>query len=358
MLFKKKTPPIFYGSNFMYWKHRMQIFVKSIDYDFWMIIENGFHLPRIDINGIARIKLFSDWLAHDAHLFDLNAKAINLLFSALHVEISQKFSSFDFANDIWKCLVTLFEGTNEDGLVTTWSKKEISYMEKKEESGILETCLMVKSHEVSSISSTCYDKLQLDFDKLTRKYTKLKTFLKEVYHEFNEIIVEKESLENKLDDILKEKEELENEIDSLKDKNDLENSHFDYNVLLEEFSDLTSKYDSLKTFCKNLSNEFDEIINEKDILQNEYDALEEKSNEEVRKLKSEINDLKTSLSRMPKILNCHYCNHIGHISISCLLRRSHHSNAKNVKQIWVRKDRNVLTISHVDKPKLVWVPKT
>ena len=99
----------------------MRIFVQSMDYDLWMIIENGFHLPRVDIDGISRVKSFSDWNVRDALNYDLNAKAISLLYSALHIDIAKKFSSFDCANDIWRCLVFLFEGSN-DGLDYTLIK--------------------------------------------------------------------------------------------------------------------------------------------------------------------------------------------------------------------------------------------
>ena len=34
-------PPFFNGSDFNYWKSRMDCFLKSINYDIWYIVMNG-----------------------------------------------------------------------------------------------------------------------------------------------------------------------------------------------------------------------------------------------------------------------------------------------------------------------------
>ena len=35
-------PPFFDGTNYNYWKCRMQIYIKSIDLDLWDIVVNGY----------------------------------------------------------------------------------------------------------------------------------------------------------------------------------------------------------------------------------------------------------------------------------------------------------------------------
>ena len=47
-----KTPG-FNGNHYTYWKQKMKDFVKATDIDMWDIVENGYELPKILIDGIA-----------------------------------------------------------------------------------------------------------------------------------------------------------------------------------------------------------------------------------------------------------------------------------------------------------------
>ena len=38
-------PPLFNGSDYNYWKARMTIYLQSIDYSLWEVIENGPYVP-------------------------------------------------------------------------------------------------------------------------------------------------------------------------------------------------------------------------------------------------------------------------------------------------------------------------
>ena len=39
-------PPLFFGSNYNYWKIRMRIYIQDNDYVCWIIIENGPIIPH------------------------------------------------------------------------------------------------------------------------------------------------------------------------------------------------------------------------------------------------------------------------------------------------------------------------
>ena len=63
--------PIFNGMDYTYWKTRMRIFLISMDFELWNIVENEFSkysLPMIDWNELEK------------KTFALNAKAMNALF--------------------------------------------------------------------------------------------------------------------------------------------------------------------------------------------------------------------------------------------------------------------------------------
>ena len=58
-------PPLFNGTSFAYWKNRMRIYIQSIDYDLWMTIQNGPHIPRKPVYVIETARPYSEWLAGD-----------------------------------------------------------------------------------------------------------------------------------------------------------------------------------------------------------------------------------------------------------------------------------------------------
>ena len=60
--------PLFNGSNYIYWKAHMHIFIQALDYDMWSIIINRPHTLTIIVNGIASPKLEKDWNEMDKKL--------------------------------------------------------------------------------------------------------------------------------------------------------------------------------------------------------------------------------------------------------------------------------------------------
>ena len=42
-------PPLFRGTNFLYWKILMQMFIKTEDYELWNIVTKGPYIPQITI---------------------------------------------------------------------------------------------------------------------------------------------------------------------------------------------------------------------------------------------------------------------------------------------------------------------
>ena len=67
----------FDGNNYTYWKCRMIIYLKSINFKLWDIIINGF--PKND-------KPYSEWSEEDKRLATLNAKGLNILVCAVNQE--------------------------------------------------------------------------------------------------------------------------------------------------------------------------------------------------------------------------------------------------------------------------------
>ena len=69
-----QRPPLFDGSNYNYWKCRMRIYLQSISYDLWNIVETPFVKPTTP---------FNEWTLVEKTNANLDSKAMNALFCAM-----------------------------------------------------------------------------------------------------------------------------------------------------------------------------------------------------------------------------------------------------------------------------------
>ena len=76
-------PPMFNGSDYAYWKARMKIYLVSVDYDVWDIIDTGYTPLTEIVNGIVTPKRKSRWDANEKKLYSIDSKAMNALICAL-----------------------------------------------------------------------------------------------------------------------------------------------------------------------------------------------------------------------------------------------------------------------------------
>ena len=96
-------PPLFNGSDYTYWKTRMRIFLISMDFELWTIVENEFQKSSLPM---------SKWNESEKKVFALNAKAMNALFCALDKNEFNHVSICDSAFDIWRTLEVTHEDTS------------------------------------------------------------------------------------------------------------------------------------------------------------------------------------------------------------------------------------------------------
>ena len=67
-------PSMFNGTDYIYWNTRMKIFLISMDFELWNVVENSFQKSSLTMN---------DWNELKKKTFTLNAKAMNALFCVL-----------------------------------------------------------------------------------------------------------------------------------------------------------------------------------------------------------------------------------------------------------------------------------
>lgn len=106
-------PPFFNGSDYSYWKTRMNIFLQSIDYDLWYIVLEGPFVPTKIVDGISHPKEPKEYNEDDKKKLSLNAKAINMLYCALDKNEFNRISTCSSAKEIWHKLEVTHEGTSQ-----------------------------------------------------------------------------------------------------------------------------------------------------------------------------------------------------------------------------------------------------
>ena len=86
-------PPHFNGTNYIYQKARMRIFIQAQDYDMWNAIIRGPHTLTMIVDGMFIPKFKKDWDKYDKKQTQLNAKAMNVLYCALDANEFNRIST-------------------------------------------------------------------------------------------------------------------------------------------------------------------------------------------------------------------------------------------------------------------------
>ena len=97
------TPPLLNDHIYSHRKCRMKIFLQSIDFDLWYIVNNRYaSKPKFE------------WDKSDMYNFSLNIRAMKLLYQALENNVLYNMiSSCTSAYDIWLCLENVHNATNQ-----------------------------------------------------------------------------------------------------------------------------------------------------------------------------------------------------------------------------------------------------
>ena len=112
------NPPQFDGNNYDYWKVRMTSYLKALSRKLWRIINDGYVI------------------LDEKNLTALDDQAVNVLFSALDVSEFNRVKGLTNANEIWKKLMEIHEGTSsvKEAKLYVLKGKFSEFAIKKEES--------------------------------------------------------------------------------------------------------------------------------------------------------------------------------------------------------------------------------
>ena len=96
-------PPFFDGTDYPYWKKRMEIYLSTLDFEILSIIEDGYSLPT---------KPKSEQTREEKSQFSLNGRTMNILYCALDRSEFNRISGCESAKAIWDMLEITHEGTS------------------------------------------------------------------------------------------------------------------------------------------------------------------------------------------------------------------------------------------------------
>ena len=95
-------PPIFDGTNFVYWKVRVTAYLQSLSTEVWDIIDTGYTFPSATPTDPAEKKKY-----------ETNAKGVNTLLGCLSQSEFVKVMQYKSAKEIWDQIVLSYEGVEQ-----------------------------------------------------------------------------------------------------------------------------------------------------------------------------------------------------------------------------------------------------
>jgi len=109
-------PPLLDGTNYDYWKSRMEAFLKSIDSKTWKAVLIGWEPPVLqdkDGKKLEELKPESEWSKEEDELALGNSKALNALFNGVDKNMFRLIKRCKVAKEAWEILITTQEGTSK-----------------------------------------------------------------------------------------------------------------------------------------------------------------------------------------------------------------------------------------------------
>lgn len=91
----------------------MKIYLQSIDYCLWEVVQNSPFVPTKTVDGKTVPKEPKEWSDDNKNNLSLNARAINILYCALDKDEFNRISSCKSAQSIWHTVEVGHEGTNQ-----------------------------------------------------------------------------------------------------------------------------------------------------------------------------------------------------------------------------------------------------
>ncbi|GKB20545.1 zf-CCHC domain-containing protein [Tanacetum coccineum] len=109
-----QRPPLFEANCFIYWKNRLETYVKSKDIDLWYIIAYGDYKPTLkDKDGKDVVTPYEKLDENQKKMLSKNNEAKMVLYNALPKKEYERIFMCDTAQNIWDSLITTHQALDE-----------------------------------------------------------------------------------------------------------------------------------------------------------------------------------------------------------------------------------------------------
>ncbi|VFQ95108.1 unnamed protein product [Cuscuta campestris] len=152
-------PPLSDGTNYTYWKERMRIYIRSTNFQLWLVIKNGEEVPMKKVEDKLIPKTEDEFDAEDIKKVENYAKAINMLYCAVNPDDYRKISCCSTAKEMWDKLEVTYEGTDQV------REAKIDFLTQEYE------MFRLKEHEKFDDMFNRFSKIVNDLHALKRTYT-------------------------------------------------------------------------------------------------------------------------------------------------------------------------------------------
>ena len=106
-------PHVLDGTNYAYWKQRMEIYLTTIDERVWQcVLKRYTPTIKIDEDGVEFPKPIREWTNDELDAYGYNAKGLNAIVNGVDVFQHQLISTCKTSKAAWDILQSTFEGDN------------------------------------------------------------------------------------------------------------------------------------------------------------------------------------------------------------------------------------------------------
>ena len=92
---------------------KMKDFIEAIDIDMWDIVENGYELPKILVDGIVQLKVKSLWTKEERKKHLLASKVKWIITNSLTPNEYERISNCTIVKEVWDTLEVTHIGTTQ-----------------------------------------------------------------------------------------------------------------------------------------------------------------------------------------------------------------------------------------------------
>lgn len=99
------------GTYYVQWKSVLKSFVRSHDFNIWVLVVDGFNPTKME-NSETKLKSLPTYSSEEKALVKQNLDGLNVIMHVVSRYIQHHVSTYQTSNDAWDNLNTVLKGNN------------------------------------------------------------------------------------------------------------------------------------------------------------------------------------------------------------------------------------------------------